>query len=37
MAGDARAAMEDLDTRIGDARLDDFTDEAGGGRSRSAR
>ena len=30
MAGDARAAMEDLDTRIGDARLDDFTNEAGG-------
>src|SRR6187401_1343233 len=30
MAGNARAAIEDLDGRVGDARLDDFTDEARG-------
>lgn len=30
MAGNARAAIEDLDGRVGDARLDYFTDKARG-------
>ena len=29
MAGDALAAVEDLDGRVGDARLDDLADQRG--------